>query len=227
MEIDGENGSKPSYFDVHSQQNVNTPHPEKLHGEWEDLADKVEKHSPKSKIIFTLRNPVTRAHSQYWKSVREGKEKAPTFEEALDQEISGKRTPENSSRCWIYKSQYQIHLDEWFSRFPKDQILILVMEEWIDFPDAGLAPLERFLGLEKYSLRDYPIRKKKESKPSVLGRIAPLLGADKGVVNPPMSDIAREELEKIFAVDKLYVANALDRYQIEAWLPQIKMTGAA
>lgn len=217
-------GSPPSYFDLELQAKTDSPHPDKLHGEWEDDAEKVAKHCPGAKIVFTLRNPVTRAYSQYWKSVREGKEKAKTFEQALDEEISGKRKPETTGRCWIYKSQYQIHLDTWFSLFPREQILVLIMEEWIDYPEGGLAPLEDFLKLERHSLRNYSGRRKKDAASGVLSAFNPFHKTGSGAPYPPMSDVARRELEEIFAVDKLYVANAMDRHDVEAWRPVRSMS---
>lgn len=189
-----------------------------MRGEWEVNPEKVKKYCPDAKIIFTLRNPVTRAYSQYWKARLEGKEKTPTFEEALDEEIAGKRKPDTNSKCWIFKNQYQLHLDEWFSMFKREQVLVLIMEEWIDFPEGGLAPLEQFLGLDKYSLRGLPETKPREPrKAGMLQKIFPLGHDAKMAVKPPLSNVAKNALEDIFVPDKLYVASILDRYEIESW----------
>lgn len=189
-----------------------------LRGEWEVNPEKVKKYCPDAKIVFTLRNPVTRAYSQYWKARLEGKEKTPSFEEALDEEISGKRKPDTNGKCWIFKNQYQLHLDEWFSMFKREQILILIMEEWIDFPEGGLAPLELFLELDKYSLRGLPETKPREPrKAGFLQKMLPLGHEAKMAAKPPLSNTSRNALEDIFVPDKLYVASILDRYEIEAW----------
>lgn len=193
-----------------------------LRGEWEVNPARVKKYCPDAKIIFTLRNPVTRAYSQYWKARIEGKEKTPTFEEALDEEISGKRKPETTGKCWIYKNQYQLHLDEWFSMFKREQVLILIMEEWIDFPEGGLAPLEDFLHLDKYSLRGLSETLPREPrKTGLLQKLIPVSHDAKMGAKPPLSNVARKALEDIFAPDKLYVASILDRYEIEVWRRKI------
>lgn len=195
---------------------ADSPRAQIIRGEWEVDPEKAHKYCPDAKIIFTLRNPVTRAYSQYWKAFCEGKEKAPSFEQALDEELSGKRKPESTGKCWIYKNQYQLHLDEWFSLYKRDQILVLIMEEWIDFPEGGLAPVEQFLNLDKYSLRGLPENKPREiKKPALLDKILPI--GKKTPVKPPLSDVAIKALEDIFVPDKLYVASILERYEIEAW----------
>lgn len=207
-------------FDVTAQETVDPKNLRTLNGMWEDDARKCAERHPNAKVIFTLRNPVTRAYSQYWKTARAGKETAKTFEQAMEEELSGKRTPETTGRCWIFKSQYQIHLEEWFSRYSPEQIKILVMEEWIDQPQVGLAGLERFLGLIKNSLHDsYEQHTRKAS--GMGGRLFQPFQRHIGNARisnyPPMEGTTREDLEDIFAVDKLYVANVTGRTEIKAW----------
>ena len=189
-----------------------------LRGEWEANPQRAARYCPNAKIIFTLRNPVSRAYSQFWKAKTEGKEKVPTFEEALNEEMDGRRKPETSRLCWISKNQYQLHLDEWLSEYKSEQVLILIMEEWIDSPESGLAPLEKFLGLEPSSLGRLPeAQPRKRSEPGFFDKLFPRGHQTKMAVRPPMSPDARQALEDIFAPDKLYVANMLDRYEIATW----------
>lgn len=206
-----------SYFDVTAQKDKKEG-PKTLYGEWEDVAEDCARYYPKAKVIFNLRNPVTRAYSQYCKASRDGKEPAESFEKALEEEMEGIRRPETTGRCWIYKSQYQIHLDEWFSHFPREQILILIMEEWIDDPASGLRPLEKFLELEKGSLGEnvHNLAEKSGSKNRLVSFLDKLpIGM--GSEDVPMQPSTKVELEDIFSVDKLYVANILEREDIESW----------
>ncbi|MDH5723356.1 MAG: sulfotransferase [Alphaproteobacteria bacterium] len=207
-----------SYFDMTAQKDQKEGQ-KTLYGEWEDVAEDCARYYPKAKIIFNLRDPVTRAYSQYCKSRRDGKEVAVTFEEAIEEEMEGIRRPETTGRCWIYKSQYQIHLDEWFSYFPREQILILIMEEWVDNPAVGLAPLEAFLDLEKGSLLKNARNPSVQSgqKAGLLTSLLDKLPIGLNTGNVPMQPSTKEELEDIFSVDKLYVANVLGRDKIEVW----------
>tara|TARA_B100001989_G_C24550561_1_gene474264 strand:+ start:1417 stop:2187 length:771 start_codon:yes stop_codon:yes gene_type:complete len=212
--------SPMSYFDV-SNQGKEEENGKTLYGEWEDVAEDCARYYPKAKIIFNLRNPVTRAYSQFCKAKRDGKETAETFEQAIKEEMEGIRRPETTGRCWIYKSQYQIHLDEWFSYFPKEQVHIVLMEEWIDDPATGLMSLEKFLGLEAGSLGRVYNAQNPEKPNSIAQRLTPFLeGLQKFTnsnSNQPLAETTKAELEDIYSVDKLYVTNVLGRDEIEAW----------
>ena len=208
-----------SYFDVTAQKGKKEA-PKMLYGAWEDVAEECARYYPQAKIIFNLRDPVTRAYSQYCKASRDGKEQAESFEKAIEEEMDGVRRPETTGKCWIYKSQYQIHLDEWFSYFPREQILIFLMEEWIDNPEAGFVPLEEFLDLEKGSLSQAAQKNTPAQSSSKGRRLVSFLdklpiGMNAGDI--PMKESTKEELEDIFSVDKLYVTNVLGRDKIEAW----------
>jgi len=114
----------------------------------DDPPTRIHEAYPDLKIIFTLRNPVSRAYSQYWKNVRQGRERVYPFSEAIDAEIDGDRSHEETAMCWFYKNQYSTHLRRWFDCFDEDQILVLIFEEWISDPPAALDRICEFLGVE-------------------------------------------------------------------------------
>ena len=94
------------------------------------------------------------------------------------------------------------------------------MEEWIDNPAVGLASLEQFLGMEKGSLWRFYSPDNSQESLGFKKKISPFLeklNLLKHPTDPPMADETKEELEDIYSVDKLYVANALDRDVIDAW----------
>ncbi len=154
---------------------------------------------PNAKVIFILRNPTERAHAQFFHASSERKETVRTFENAIEAELSGLRSPDTTGRCWIYKNQYQKHLEHWLSFYPKENLKIIIYEEWIDSIGLTLDPLESFLGLKTKSLvimssmRDPEPRKKSVLKP-----------------------IIKESLDDMFEVDKKYVSNLIGR-EIKAW----------
>lgn len=81
-------------------------------------ADRIKKQLPGVKLITCLRDPVDRTFSHYLYLVRSGLTRAP-FREALRQ------FPE-----LIDNSQYATHLQVYFDRFPKEQILILSFNDF-------------------------------------------------------------------------------------------------
>ena len=123
---------------------------EHLHHHWDvedDSASRIRALLPEVKIIVTLRNPIDRAYSQYWKNVGQGKEFASSFEDAIDQELSLKRTHETDQACWLYKNRYSVHVEHWLSLFPREQILFLVFEEWTQNPEKAFHDIYTFLGV--------------------------------------------------------------------------------
>lgn len=182
-----------------------------LHGEHEYNPTRAHSGCPYAKVIFTLRDPVERAYAQFHHALAEKKESVKTFEHAIESELSSLRSPDTTGRCWIYKNQYQTHLEHWFSSYPKDKILILIYEEWTDPSQKGLRPLEDFLGLQTDSLSLEPIEENGEA-----GTF--LNDSDSRIKKyPPLSQATREELEDIFAIDKTYISNLLER-KIKAWV---------
>ena len=182
-----------------------------LRGEHEYNPTRAYAGCPYAKVIFTLRDPVERAYAQFHHALAEKKESVKTFEHAIESELSSLRSPDTTGRCWIYKNQYQTHLEHWFSSYPKDKILILIYEEWTDPSQKGLRPLEDFLGLQTDSLSLEPIEG--------YGEAGTFLNDSDSKIKkyPPLSQATREELEDIFAIDKTYISNLLER-KIKAWV---------
>lgn len=111
----------------------------------EDVPARIYEHYPNLKIILTLRNPITRAHSQFQKNYRQGRERSNSFTEALQAELTGKRQPESHPSCWLYRNMYTDHIGRWFDLFDRDQILVIIFEEWVEDTVASLNEICDFL----------------------------------------------------------------------------------
>lgn len=127
--------------------------PKRIHDAYPDLD-----------IVFTLRNPVSRAYSQYWKNVRQGRERTYPFSEAIQAEITGDRDHRETETCWYYKNEYSTHLERWYDLFGEDQILVLIFEEWIQDPPAALDRICEFIGVEPPESWDDTERQKNKTK---------------------------------------------------------------
>jgi hypothetical protein len=130
----------------------------------DDPPARIHEAYPDLKIIFTLRNPVSRAYSQYWKNVRQGRERVYPFSEAIEAELQGDRSHETTAMCWFYKNQYSTHLRRWFDLFGEDQILVLIFEEWISDPPAALDRICDFLGVDPPETWDDTDRQKNKTR---------------------------------------------------------------
>jgi len=111
-----------------------------------DIPARIQRAYPDIKLVFTLRNPVTRAYSMYWKNLRQTREDADSFREAIEAELHGRRTP-TDGQSWVYQNRYGTHLERWFDLFSEENIMILVFERWIEQPEQALDRICDFLGV--------------------------------------------------------------------------------
>jgi len=179
-----------------------------LHGEEEFDPARAREGAPMAKVIFTLRDPVERTYLQYLYAREDRREKARNFIQAIEEELSGKRSPDTTGKCWIYKNQYQTHIEHWLSFFPRDRVHIMVYEEWTDINGykTALKELAKFLELPSSK----PIT---ENCADVFEQetIEPLPKK-----YPPLSSALKEQMDDILSLDKTYIANFLGR-DIPAW----------
>lgn len=109
-----------------------------------EVATRIEKICPEAKIIWVLREPVSRAISNYWHAVRRGAEKR-NINEAFSDEIHG-RTCSKWLR-YIERSSYSSQLYAYSELFPKSQILYLKFEDLVKGVPEEYGKLEDFLGI--------------------------------------------------------------------------------
>ncbi len=189
---------------------VQIPSERILHGEQEFDPQRAFDGCPHAKIVFTLSNPVDRAYEQFQNAMMSKKETVQTFEEAIDSELMGRRTPQNSSRCWIFKNQYQTHIQEWLAFYPRNKIFIMIYEEWSDPVKNGLRELESFLGLKRDSL-SLTHEDGFDAQKSFMKRFE-----ERRRKYPPMDEMMRLHLEEILSIDKTYISNFIGR-TISTW----------
>ncbi len=136
--------STPAYF----YKGIRYDHSGKyIFDESEDSIIRIARDIPDVQIILTLRNPVNRIQSMYWKNFGQGRDVGATLEEALERELSGERKPEQSNYCFIYKNRYDIHLRHILEHIDKERVHIVLFEEWSKNSDPTLATLFKFLGV--------------------------------------------------------------------------------
>ncbi|HPF09985.1 MAG TPA: sulfotransferase [Flavobacteriaceae bacterium] len=117
---------------------------------WEpETANRIWKHNPNAKIIVTLRNPVKRAYSHYQMNYSVGYERNKTFEKAL-------KAP--SERVWsggnlyLEWSSYYAPLKAYYQKFNRENILVLVFEEWVAQREQTMNRIFDFLGIQPHSV---------------------------------------------------------------------------
>jgi hypothetical protein len=122
--------------------------------ESEFAAFRISTFSPNMKIIYILRNPVERALSNYWWSVKNGFEtRSP--ERAMLEEIDRAREPmdkmeiiQTDSFNYIRRSFYSDCLAPYYNLFPCQNILGVAFEEMINAPTRFFTSVFAFLGVD-------------------------------------------------------------------------------
>jgi len=119
-----ENGQKKGEFSV-----TYLTHPE--------AAKRIHNDFPEVKLLAIVRDPVKRAFSNYLHSIRKGDIRADyQFSDYIDEE-------------WrLAPGQYVEHLDKYFSLFGRDQLHVVITEEFAQDPLQGYRDIYRFIGVE-------------------------------------------------------------------------------
>lgn len=117
-----------------------------------EAAERIARDLPHVKLVFILREPVSRAYSNYLWSKMNGLE-TESFANALQMEAQRERElPERwkFTRPFSYLSRglYANLLEPYFNRFMETQILAVRYEDIADRPAALAETVQRFIGVD-------------------------------------------------------------------------------
>jgi hypothetical protein len=102
------------------------------------VAPLIKKHLPEIKMFVSLRNPVERAYSQYWRMVATSAvEPNVSFEDVLE-----------SNELVLNIGCYHDHLTRYYAYFSQEQLLVLIYDDLKADSEAFLTEILDFLGLD-------------------------------------------------------------------------------
>lgn len=185
-------GSEPHFFDRHYARGLDwyrSMMPKALEGQvvmektpryfvTMDTPERVHAMSGQVKLIVVVRDPVTRAISDYTQIISKTPD-IPAFERLAFRNQSRGEIDAQWSPLWI--GLYALHLQRWLDWFPLSQIHLVSGERLISDPAGELAKVQDFLGLQRIvtdkhfyfnKTKGFPCLKKPEgsSKPHCLGK---------------------------------------------------------
>ncbi len=139
-------------------------------------AERIARHCPKARLVVLLRDPVERALSQYFHSVRLGLEDLP-LKEALATEAErltgaeavlarGEVHRSHQEHSYVSRSRYGHQLDRYARLFPANQLLVLRSERFFADPVSTTETVWRFLGLRPEPLQQVQIRNQGQGEAS-------------------------------------------------------------
>ena len=114
-------------------------------------AKSIHEKVPYAKILFSLRDPVERAFSHYAKHIRS--KTFATFFEEIQKELKYGQNPQD----WGIRldiGMYYKNIKSFLDIFPKDQIKILIFEDWINDPKSAIDEILKFLDLN-YEIKNF------------------------------------------------------------------------
>lgn len=105
-------------------------------------AQAIARAAPEARIVISLRNPIDRAYSDYWGSVRLG-ETRPFFE-LVQEAVACKE----GSHGLVRRGTYAHNVERYLSVFGPDRVRVLFFEELVSDVRPQLTELFRFLGID-------------------------------------------------------------------------------
>lgn len=116
---------------------------------WQACHERMARYIPDARFIFTLRQPVDRAWSHYWVERAKGRETL-SFEEAIEKEDqrAGESDWARFHLSYRLRGCYAQGLTHFLGLFPKENILIVTLEQTIADPAATLQRIYHFLNVD-------------------------------------------------------------------------------
>lgn len=111
-------------------------------------AERLRRFMPDAKIVVLLRQPVERGYSHYNYLKAQGVEQAASFAEAIEQEDRRKADGWFFGHLYREGGCYAPQLKRYYELFPRDQIRVILYEDWNNSPQTVLGELFEFLGVD-------------------------------------------------------------------------------
>lgn len=139
------------YFDNSNQKAIGEISTSYLYQPW--VSERMYRHLPNIKLVCILRNPIERAYSNYWHTVKSGLESI-SFNEAVKNEKERiKTTPESLKQiapyAYIDRGYYFKQINNYLNFFCKDQLLIILFKDFIEKSEESLKKIFKFIDVDE------------------------------------------------------------------------------
>ena len=117
----------------------------------QDAPKLIHEVSPEAKILISLRDPVERVYSHYLMLNRLGEIKSH-FDKLLQISLDDNRN-KNEDPLWLDRGLYYENVTRYISIFGKEQVKIIIFEDFVKDPQSTIKEILNFLNL-KYELNN-------------------------------------------------------------------------
>lgn len=123
------------------------------------VAERVARVVPEARVIVILRDPVERAFAHFVGRCRDGLETREHFAETIADELANPSPKEVAFDNYLAIGKYGYYLAPWLRAFRRDQVLVLLFEDFVRAPVATLNRLFGFLGVAEVD-DGFPVEQK-------------------------------------------------------------------
>ncbi len=105
---------------------------------------------PRIKLLFILRNPIERAYSHYWRSVRNCREQE-SFERAIEFEKERLESLGDYALkhfSYVTRDFYDVQIKRFLKYFPMKSMFIALFDDLVNDPEVLIRDIYRFLGVD-------------------------------------------------------------------------------
>lgn len=128
-------------------------------------AERMQQAIPHAKVICILRDPVERAYSHFALARKMGFETVEDFEAAVALEDERWVNDRSMRSTYTRASFYHDGLAEFFGRYPRERILVLMFQDFAADPAATMRTIHDFLGVDPAFTPDVSIRHNRSMLP--------------------------------------------------------------
>jgi len=164
---------------------------------------KINKVSPESKIVISLRDPIERAFSAYLMLDRYDRTNL-SFHEEIERTLKG-LSEKNSSFEYsvITRSLYYDNVKRFIDTFGKNQVKIVIFEDFIKNPELTVKQILEFLGLKTNHLKlKYEVFNPYVTPRGKIGRYVLKNRKIRRIAEKTISPSTRKKLKEKFVVHK-------------------------
>jgi len=179
----------------------------------ESAAAEIKREFPNAKIAMILRNPIDRAFSQYLMNLKEAKAINRSFLEEIEKDQKSELKGWGISHQYLELGLYYEQVKRYFDLFPKEQIKIILYEEYKNSIESVLQELCDFLGVDNHFSFDTDLKLNEKGLPrfKYLNYALTQLGIIKLFKNLLSKPIRQKLARMIYSSDKLKEIQAEER----------------
>lgn len=184
---------------------------------------------PDARFVLLLREPVSRAYSQYWFARSKGVETLTTFGEAVAAEpgrLAKSRNPRPAKFSYLDRGRYLRQLQDLEALVGRERLQVHLMDDLAMNPHGVLRSTCLFVGLDEAGVQNVKLRVKNTFASRTVNsadRLAkePVARRADSVPTdsyPPIDTELAAQLRQQFAADNERLAQWLER-DLSAWMP--------